>query len=382
VFVGAQVAFAVTLLLTATLFARSLQKGLATDIGFEPDGVVVATINLGPPLDYDRERGQAFQRALRERMRALPGIEGVAHSQYVLLSGSRSSGRYWPADAPDDASVRAAYSSITPAYFETMRIRMVAGRAFTDADADDAAPVVIINQTLADRLWPDQNAVGRMLLGPIGATPAEVIGVTSAGRYTFITEELAAYVFYPYNQVYRPQMAIHVRAPGAEAATLRALVDEVRILDPDVALGMPSRLEELVDASLLPHRWAALFVGGLGVAGLVLAALGIYGVLACEVTGRTREFGVRRALGATRARVIGSVVRRGALLAGIGCTAGAALGAGVGVGMQSLLFGIRPLDAVTFTAVPTVLFGVALLASWLPASRASDVEPSEALRSE
>jgi hypothetical protein len=259
---------------------------------------------------------------------------------------------------------------------------MVAGRAFTDADADGAAPVVIINQTLADRLWPDQNAVGRMLLGPIGDTPAEVVGVTSAGRYVFITEEQAAYVFYPYNQVHRAQMAIHVRAPGAEAATLRALVDEVRILEPDVALGMPARLAELVDVGLLPHRWAALFVGGLGVVGLILAALGIYGVLACEVTGRTREFGVRRALGATRARVIASVVRRGALLAGIGCAAGAALGAGVGVGMQSLLFGIRPLDAVTFTAVPTVLFGVALLASWLPASRASDVEPSEALRSE
>jgi len=382
VFVAGQVALAVTLLLTATLFARSLQKGLATDIGFEPNGLVVATINLGPPLDYDRERAQVFQRALRERVRTLPGVESVAFSQYVLLSGSRSGGGYRPADAPADASVHAAYSSITPTYFETMGIRLVAGRAFTDADADDAAPVVIINQTLADRLWPDQNAVGRMLLGPIGDTPAEVVGVTRAGRYVFITEQPAAYVFYPYYQVHRAQMAIHVRATGAEPATLRALVDEVRILEPDVALGMPARLAELVDVGLLPHRWAALFVGGLGVVGLVLAALGIYGVLASEVTGRTREFGVRRALGATRARVIASVVRRGALLAGIGCAAGAALGAGAGIAMESLLFGIRPLDAVTFTAVPIVLFGVALLASWLPASRASDVEPSEALRSE
>jgi len=381
-FVGAQVALAVTLLLAATLFARSLQRGLRTDIGFDPDGVVVATIDLGSPLDYDRERGRAFQRSLLQRIRALPRVERAGLSQYVLLSGSRSGGGVRRADARDAPIIHASYSSVSADYFETMRIDVVAGRGFTEADDEAAPPVVVINRTLADRLWPGQNPIGQLMQGVTGQQPAEVVGMTDVGRYTFLTEEPTAFVFLPYSQVYRASMALHVRAPGAEAATLRSIAEEVRMLDPNVALGMAGPARELVGIALFPQRFAAQLVGAFGGVGLILAALGIYGVLAYQVTRRTREFGVRRALGATSLRLVTSVVRLGAVLAAAGCAAGTIAGAGFGLAARSLLFGIRPLDPVTFVAVPALLFAVALLASWLPAVRASGVQPSEALRSE
>lgn len=380
IFVGAQVAFAVTVLLTAMLFARSLRQGLRTDIGFDPDGVVAATIDLGPPLDYDSERGYAFQRTLLERVRALPGVESAALSQYVQLSGMRSGGNVRRADEPS-LNTHAAYSAVTPDYFATMRIEIVAGRGFTDADDAGAAPVVVINRTLAERLWPGESPIGHMVTG-LTREPAQVVGVTEAGRYTFVTEEPSAFVFQPYHQVYRHVMSIHARAPGAEAATLRGLADQVRALDPDIAIGTAIPVRDLVGMSLLPHRVAAQFVGAFGVVGLILAALGIYGVLAYEVARRTRELGIRRALGASSVRVVGVVVRRGGLVAAVGCVIGTALGAAVAMAVRSQLFGIRPLDPVTFMAVPAVLFGAALLASCVPAVRANAVQPSEALRTE
>jgi predicted permease len=381
IFVGAQVAFAVTLLLTATLFARSLQQGLRAEIGFNPDGMVAATIDLGPPLDYSNERGYAFHRVLLERVRALPGVQSAALSQYVLVSGSRSGGAVRRADRPDIAAVHASYSSVSPGYFATMGIELIAGRGFTDADRAGAPPVVVINRTLAERLWPGESPIGHMLRS-FTREPAEIVGVTEAGRYTFVTEDPAAFVFLPYAQNYRPAVAIHARAPGAEAATLSAIADEVRAIDADIAIGMAVPVRDLVGVSLMPQRVAAQFVGAFGIVGLVLAALGIYGVLAYEVARRTRELGIRRALGASSVRVVGGVVRRSGIVAAAGCLVGTALGAGVAVAMRSLLYGIRPLDPVTFAAVPALLFAAALVASWVPAARASAVQPAEALRTE
>jgi predicted permease len=378
-FVGVQVALTVALLLTATLFARSLQAGLESDVGFEPSGVVAAAIDLGPPLDYGRERGRGFHEMLLERIRATPGVEAAALSQDVLLSGHRSGGPVRRSDMPEMPSVNTSASSVSPGYFETVGIELIAGRDFTEADAEGAAPVVVINQTLADRLWPGENPIGQHLAIP---GPAEVVGVTTAGRYAFLTEDPTAFLFLPYLQVYRPAMALHARAPGAEAAVLRAIAEEVRRLDPDVALGMAVPMSQLVGTALFPQRLAAQLVGAFGVVGLILAGLGIYGVLAYQVSRRTRELGVRRALGATSARLVRTVVGRGSLIAAVGCAAGMSLGAGMALVARSFLFGIHPLDPVTFTAVPAVLLAVALLASWLPAHQASAVQPSGALRVE
>ncbi len=376
VFVGGQVALAVTLLLTAMLFARSLRAGLSADVGFDPQGMIAATVSVGG----DAERGRAFQEALLERVRALPGVEAAAWAQYVPLSGGRSNGDVRRPDAPGAPRTNASYNIVTPGYFETMRIPIVAGRGFTPADAEGAERAVIVNQTLADRMWPGASPLGHRLTGVVG--DAVVVGVTAAGRYAFVTEPPTPFAYLAAPQHYRPTMALHARAPGAEAETLRALGAIVHDMDPDIAVKLPLRLRDLVGTSVFPQRFAAQLVGAFGLVGLILAALGIYGVLAYQVSRRTRELGVRRALGATAGQVTWLVLYRGALVSGAGCLVGVAAGAALARAARSFLFGVRPLDPVTFTAVPLLLFAVALLASWLPASRASSVEASEALRGE
>jgi len=381
VFVGAQIALAATLLIVAGLFVRSVQRGLRADVGFDAEGVVAASIDLGAPHDYDRESGRAFEREVVERVRALPGVQDAALSQYVLLGGSRSGGGVRPEDAPDGVATYAAYTAVTSGYFRTMGIEILEGRGFTDSEDESAPRVAVINRTLADRLWPGENPIGRRFDG-IARGPLEVIGITGPGRYIFVTEEPAGFAFLPYGQVYSSTMNLHVRAPGAEASAIQGVAEVVRSLDPDVALGTPVLVQEVVGTGLFPQRFAAQLVGVFGVIGLVLAAMGIYGVLAYQVARRTREMGIRRALGATAQRVVGAVIGRGALLAVAGCLIGMAAGAGLAVTVRSFLFGVRPLDPLTFVLVPLALLAVALFASWLPARRAASVEPSEALRTE
>jgi predicted permease len=380
-FVGAQIALATTLLVVAALFVRSVQQGRQADVGFDAEGVIATTIDLGAPHDYDAERGRAFNRELAERVRALPGVEAAGLSQLVLLGGSQSGGGVRPEEAPDQASTYAAYSAVTPQYFGTMGIEIVEGRGFTAADDDGAPPVAVVNRTLADRLWPGQSPIGRRFTG-LTQEPLEVIGVTPPGAYVWVTEESRGFSFLPYSQRYKPRMNLHVRAPGAEAETIRRVADIVRALDPDLAIGTPVLVTGVVGTGLFMHRFAAQLVGAFGVVGLILAALGIYGVLAYQVARRTRELGVRRALGATSARVVGTVLGRGATLAAAGCLVGAGAGAGMAVAVRSFLFGVHPLDPVTFSTVPLGLFAVALLASWLPARRAASVRPAAALRTE
>jgi putative ABC transport system permease protein len=376
IFVGGQVALAVTLMLAAALFARSLRAGLSVDLGFDPVGVVTARV----PARGDLARTREFQEALQERVQALPGVEAVSWAQDVPLSGLRSFGVVRRPDAPDGTDVNAQYNIVSLSFFETLRIPLVAGRGFTRADAQGARRVVVINRTLADRLWPGESPLGRRLSGLVGE--AVVVGVTGPGKYTFVTEPPAPFVYMPSLQASQRTLAILVLAPGAEAATLRALRGLLHDVDPNVALEMPMLLQDLVGTSVLPQRLASELVGAFGVAGLILSALGIYGVLAYRVEQRTREIGVRRALGATSRRVVGEVLWCGGLLGAVGCLIGVALGAGLALVVRSFLFGIQPLDPLTFMAVPVLLLAVALVASLLPAARAAAIEPAVALRSE
>jgi predicted permease len=379
-FVTAQMAMSVLLLLAAVLFARSLQQGLARDPGFRTDDIVAGGVDVAP-RGYDDGRSRIFFAELVERMRAVPGVEAVGLSSFTLLDGGNYRSDVRPS-APGQGGrdrINARFGWADPELFATMGIEMVAGRGIEDGDVEGAEPVVLVSETLARALWPEQNPIGQRLRGT-DVEEREVVGVVRDGFYTTLIEEPLPFVFIPLAQGRRSFVAVHVRAPGAEGAALRALEDVVRALDPDIALSDATPLDRMVDASLWGHRLASRIVGLFGLIGLALAAIGLYGVLAFNVAHRTREFAVRRALGARRNDVVVQVLKRGGVLIVVGAVIGLGLGAALARVLRAFLIGIGPFDPVSFVSVPLVLLLVALLASLRPAQRALAVEPTEALR--
>jgi len=380
VFVGAQLAMSVLLLVTAGLFVRTLQRAIDTDPGFTAEGVVIATTNLDPH-GYDEERGRAFYARLIERVQALPGVETAALAQLALLTGDSEGRTGWRPD-PDTQPLRASVNAVDGSYFETLRVPLIAGRGIADRDIAGARPVLVVNQTFAERLWPGQNPIGREVL--YQDTRYEVVGVSRDGKYALFGEEPTSFVFLSLGQRYASRQVLHIRTrEGIEPTdVIQALRQEVAALDRDVAVERAIPLTAAVGSSLFPQRFAATLIGTFGVLGLVLAGLGVYGVLAHSVAQRTRELGIRVALGARSRDVLRLVLGRGALLAAAGTTAGLAVAAVVTRFLQGLLYGVSPLDPATFVGAAVVLGTVALLASYLPARRALCLDPTETLRQE
>jgi predicted permease len=378
-FVAAQLAMAVLLMVIAGLFARTLRHGLAVDPGFQPEGVLVSTTDLGPH-GYNEPRGRDFYRQITERVRALPGVESAGLTDLALLAGS-SHGEDVEAVIPGAAEprrVNVSMAVVDAGYFPTLRIPLAMGRAFTDADRPGSPRVVVVNQRLAGQLWPGENPLGKRLRK--GSEEWEVVGVARDGKYVSVSEEPRAFAFFPFAQSYTPRMVLHVRG---DVAGLHELIRrEVRALDPDVAVENQTALAAMVGLTLLPQRVAAILVGVLGVLRLALAGIGVYGVLAYQVAQRTREFGIRLALGASAHDVMRLVVGRGALLAAGGAAVGLLMAAGITRFLRSFLIGVSPLDPLTFAGVAAILAAVALLASYLPARRAVRVDPMQALRAD
>ena len=377
IFVGAQIAFAMLLLITAGLFGRGLQRGLAVDPGFRAEGVTVGTLNL-EPHGIEEDQGRILQGELLRRVRSLPGVTAASLAHTSLLTGNSHSNDVRTV-APDSVSLTSSFNIVDTAYFRTMGIELVAGRGFTAADARGAPPVVVINETLAARLWPGRNPLGMRL---IRGQEYEVIGIARDGKYVDLNEEQRPFMFFAADQHYAPAMTLHVRAGGADARIVESIREELRTVHPDVALESPMPLARRIGFSLLPQRLAAGLIGAFGVLGLVLAAAGVYGVMSYQVAQRMREFGIRIALGAKDADVAKLVLRGGIGLAIGGAIAGAALAAGVTRLLTGMLFGLSPLDPVTFGAVGATLAAVAVVASWVPARRALRVDPTVSLRSE
>jgi hypothetical protein len=278
--------------------------------------------------------------------------------------------------------MHAGVNTVDASYFETMRMRLIAGRGVDQRDVAGATPVIVINQTFANRLWPGENPIGRVVMR--GDNRYEVIGVTRDGKYVTFGEEPTAFAFFSSAQRYASQQVLHVRTrPGVNVADMiAALRNEAAALNADVALERALPLPAAVGFSLFPQRFAAYLIGVFGLLGLVLAGIGIYGVLSHNVALRSREFGIRVALGAGARDVLGLVLGRGVLLAAIGAALGLATAAAITRFLQGFLYGISPLDPLTFVGVPLILGTVALLASYLPARRAVRVDPMVALRQE
>jgi predicted permease len=377
IFVGAQLAMSVLLLVVAGLLVRTLQHATKVEPGFAVDGVIVAATAL-PAGAYDMPGAQVFFASLLDRVRARPEVEAASFAQVVLLSGSSSI--YSVRAAPGEPAVGAGQNAVEAAYFETMRIPLLAGRGITDADRDGAARAAVINETLAGRLWPGADPLGRRYLQ--GSNEYEVVGVVRDGLYVSVGEEPEPFAFIAAAQHPSLQRVLHVRLrPGAgTAAAIAGLRTELAALDPDVALDDAMPMAAMVDRMLLPQRYAALLIGLFGVLGLILAGIGVYGVLAFHVAQRTRELGIRMALGAARSDVVRLVLGRTAVLAAAGIGIGLVLAAAVTRFLRGLLYGVGPLDPTTFIGVVLLLGAVALVASWLPARRAVRIAPTEALR--
>lgn len=382
VFVSAQVAMSVLLLVLAVLFARSFQRAVTLDPGFDADGVVVATIDLAPH-GFDDSSGRAFYSRLIERVSALPGVHEAALAQFVLLAIDGFGSDVTVPDADSAAPTRsdARWNAVDPAYLSTLGIELIAGRRFSEADDQGGERVAIVNETLANRLWPEQNALGRRIRRG-DRTDMVIVGVVRDSKYMFLAEGSTPYVFVPFAQEYHARMSLHVRAPSAEAATLQAITSAVREVDPNIALERAEPMSRTIEFALFPHRFAAQVVGALGLTGLILAAVGLYGVLAYQVTQRMREFGIRKVLGARNVDVWTIVLRKTGLLTSIGCGIGVAFGAAAATLMRAALLGLNPLDPATLAVVSATLAAVALLASAVPAIRATSVNAVDAIRAD
>jgi predicted permease len=373
-----QLALAMLLMLVAGLFGRTLQRSLSADPGFVPENVAVARVDL-QPHGYDRARGEAFQRRLLERVAAAPSVRSAALADFPPLSGNiRTEELRLPGKKE---AVNVSIDAVDPGYFATLRIPLRAGRVFTAADREGAPPVVVINQTLAQRLWPGASALGKTVrLGD--GPPLEVVGVVANGTYERFGERPVSFLYRASAQNYSSSVSIMARAEGGAGVALEAIRRELQGMDANVAPEQAMPLESLIGVSLFPQRIAAFFIGGFGVLGLLLACIGIYGVLAYQVGQRTREIGVRVALGARAGDVVRMVVRHGFKITALGAVIGLLLAAAATRLLSSLLYGVSATDPLTFTAVPALLLVVALVASWLPARRAARVDPMMALRAE
>lgn len=377
--VTAQVALSVLLVVCALLLGRSVLNAGRIDPGFDLDGIEVVGLNLELG-GYDRERGRVFSDSLMSRVENLPGVESAAAARVVPLTGEQEGGRAWlPEEYGDERAIDASQNIVTPGYFRTLGLQLVAGRNFTAADRGTPG-VAIVNETLARRAWPGRSALGKRLVLGQSRYPLNIIGVARDAKYRTIGEGPTPFFYVPAAQRYESTMwlLIRPRGPGV-LPQVRAVI---RGMDPNVPILQAAPLTELTAFTLFPQRFAAWLAAIVGATGLLLAALGVYGVTAYNVSQRRREIGIRVALGAMRAQVLRSILGQGMRLAAAGAALGLAAAALVSRLLEGLLYDVRPLDPVSFAGAVAAILALALFASAIPARRAAAIDAAETLRAE
>jgi predicted permease len=381
VFVAGQIALSVVLLAGAGLLGRTLQRARSLDPGFDPRGVQTARLDL-TLLARDETHGRAFYAGLAEAIAAAPAVEAVSLTRTVpLRSGSMTT--QVQVDDPRASStepVAVAMNVVAPRYFQTLRLPLVAGRDFGAGDGPAAPRVAIVNQAFARRFWPGEDAVGRHLWR--GKAALEVVGLARDSAYRRTGEAPAPYLYLPHAQNYSPRMTVLVRAKGDLAPVAARIRGEVGRLEKDLPVVESTPLAEAVAFALFPQRMLASIGGALGGLGLLLAATGLYGVVAYSVSRRAREMGVRAALGARGRDLMTLVLGEGLALALYGLVPGALLAVAAGWLLRRMLYGVSPADPFVLVVVALLLTAVSALASYLPARRASSVDPMVALREE
>ncbi len=374
--VVAQVALSLVVLIGAGLCVKSLRALQAIDPGFEPAKVVTASFDLGQN-GYDEARGRQFIGRLSERVAALPGVEAVGFARIVAFSDVPWVG---PLIIEGSRPQPVNTNAISPNYFQTLGASLAQGREFTARDTADAPPVAIVNEAAAHRYWPGQEVVGKRIIR--GRQFAEVVGVVRNSKEKGLTADPRPALYVPLLQNYFPQLTLHVRTATPSQALLAAVRREVQALDTTLPVYNLQTLAQQKDGSLYTERLAATLLTLFGLLALSLAAVGIYGVLSYAVTERTREMGIRLALGANPRDLLRLIVGQGLTLTLIGLVIGVGAAFALTRLISKLLYGVSATDPLTFIVIPMLLAGVALLACWLPARRATRVDPLVALRYE
>jgi putative ABC transport system permease protein len=382
--VVAQISLSLVLLVSAGLIVRSLQEAQRMRPGFNPENAVALSFDVGLQ-GYDEAKGRAFQKQVLERIRALPGIESAALTDNIPLSLNYSDTTIYLEGQPPVSSSElplAIPTSVSPDYFRTMGIDL-RGRDFTELEDKLEMRVAIVNETFARRFFPRQEAIGKRFNFSGPDKPFwEVIGVCGDGKYNSLGEEPKPALFRPQLRDYNTTVSLVARTKSDPRTALAAMQREMRGLDSTLPLFNAKTLTEHMNIPLFPARMAAGALGSFGVLALVLAAVGIYGVMSYVVAGRTREIGLRMALGAQTWNVRRLILRQGMTLALIGSVIGLTVAFAATRLLKSILYGVNALDPMTFVSVTFLLAIVALLACLLPARRATRVDPMVALRAE
>jgi predicted permease len=395
-FVIAQVAFSLLLVVVAGLFVRSLQQAGSMHPGFDAQGVELASLDLSM-AGYTDTTGPRFARDLLDRVRRLPAVQAatIARTLPGGFEGIGLGGVTAPGGAlPADPLFVPAWNIVEPGYFATLRIPLIAGRDFSAADLAGAPPVTIVGEGVARRFWPGQSAVGQYLAkqvyGPDGRPKGMrmllVVGVArDVKSSSLIDGQAESYVYVPLQQEYTSRMTANMTI-AARTARDQRITDEIRAvvasMNPTLPIVRSETLEEAAALGLTPQRVVASIAGSLGVIAGLLAAIGIYGVTAYAVARRTREFGIRLAVGAQPADIVGMVLRQGMRLAVIGAAIGLALSAAASRVLVVVLFGVSPMDPVIFGGAAALFIAIGLAACYGPARRATRVDPLVALRYE
>ncbi len=382
--VVAQVALSLVLLVAAGLIVRSLQHVQTVGPGFEIEHTVTASVDLNLQGYDDRARGLEFYKQLIARCEALPGVQSASLTGFLPLNMDTNFSSIYAEGQPFTRGADLPLipnNAVWPRYFETMGIPLVQGRDFKMADGDEQTRVVIVNESFARRFWPGQNAVGKRLRqGDTDQPFWEIVGVAKDSKYWSIGEDPQPFIYFPMVRNYDGDAALLVRTTGDPQNLISAIRQEVRQLDPNLPVFDAKTMSEHMRLSLFPLRTGALVAGSFALLALLLAGLGIYGVMSYAVSHRTRELGIRMALGAQARDVRRLVIRQGLVLALIGLALGLAGALALTQLIKSVLVGVSATDVVTFIVVTLLLGLVVLIACYVPARRATKVDPLVALR--
>jgi putative ABC transport system permease protein len=388
--VVAQVAVSVILLTGAGLLVRTMQELAAVDTGLDAENVLTMEV----PYDFGAQPDEVVIQQYQEmqmQLAALPGVSQVAFGSTMPLRSAgfmleiKAEGR---PIAPDEAHPRAEFRTASPDYFEAAGIPLISGRYFTTADRAGGARVVILNRTLAERLFGDQDPIGRRVAWtgdvlefiPVSGDWRTVVGVVGSTRDGGLDADLLPAMFMPFVQESFPSGGLVIRSRGEPESLVQPATSLVRSIVPQQPIENILTVDQIRDESVGPRRLNAMLVGSFGVLALIIAAIGIGAVLAFSVSARTAEIGVRMTLGADSMTVQKMVLSDGGLLVVLGLVGGVAGALALSRGIRGLLYGVAPHDPVTLAAVATIMACVGIAACWIPAARAARIDPGVALR--